>query len=62
MSAELRVWGLPPQDGSHELGKIHSIPVSEKLRKSVPLALCVHMFIALATPLPVGEIGLTSDL
>ena len=29
-------------NGSHELGKI---------RKSIPLALCVHMFITLATPL-----------
>ena len=40
-------------NGSHELWRIHSLPVSEKLRKSVPLALCVHMFITLATPLNV---------
>ena len=46
-------WGRPPGPPTvrHELGKIHSLPVSEKLCKSVPLALCVHMFITLATPL-----------
>ena len=45
--------GSPHKNSSHELGKIHALPVSEKLCKSVPLALCVHMFITLATPLTV---------
>ena len=48
-AAHIGYGGSP--NGSHELWRVHSLPVSEKLRKSVPLALCVHMFITLATPL-----------